>query len=86
MAEPVNEVKRPGMFISLIILSVVILINSLIIYFMYELEGKNCNCISDWRHDFIKYYAMFIIAWSILSLVLFAYLRSEEHTSELQSH
>jgi uncharacterized protein YacL len=33
----------------------------LIIRYIITLEDKLCNCVKDWRHDFIKYYSVGMI-------------------------
>ena len=38
-----------------------IIINSIIIYYLINLEDATCNCITDWRHNYIKYFSIFII-------------------------
>jgi hypothetical protein len=48
-------------------------LQGLIIYYLYNLEGVDCNCIHDWRHNFIKYCGMFFIFWAGL-LIIFALL------------
>jgi hypothetical protein len=52
------------------VMTIIILYNLLVIRYIYNLEDKQCGCISDWRHDFIKYYSMVIIAWSFLTIVM----------------
>ena len=44
-------------------------INILIIYYLINLEDVSCNCIKDWRHDYIKYVAVFNILCNILLLL-----------------
>ena len=41
-----------------------LIIQGLIIYYLYNLESKDCNCIRDWRHNYIKYFAIFIIIFN----------------------
>lgn len=38
------------------------------LYYLYKLEDANCNCVMDWRHNFVKY---FTIATLLLVLVVF---------------
>jgi hypothetical protein len=54
----------------LIVSGIIILFNSLIIYYLYLLEDSKCNCIRDWRHDFVKYYSMIMIAFLIINIFL----------------
>jgi len=54
-----------------IVLSLVsITIQSLIFYYIYNLEAVDCNCITDWRHNFIKFMAVFAILLSLTSILL----------------
>lgn len=41
----------------------IVIFQSAILYYLYNLEDADCNCIRDWRHNFIK-------AMSILSILL----------------
>ena len=54
----------------MVVSGVIILFNSLIIYYLYLLEDSKCNCIKDWRHDFVKYYSMIMIAFLIINMFL----------------
>jgi phosphoglycerol transferase MdoB-like AlkP superfamily enzyme len=56
-----------------------IITNSIIIFYLYHLEDTTCNCIRDWRHEFIKYIAMILIF--IDAIVLF-YKSFEDKISE----
>lgn len=47
-----------------------LIIQGSIIYYLYNLEDKDCNCIRDWRHNFIKYYSMTVIVISLLTFIL----------------
>ena len=38
-----------------------IIINSIILYYLINLEDVTCNCITDWRHNYIKYFSIFMI-------------------------
>ena len=63
------------------------IINGIILIYIIKLEHNNCNCIRDWRHNYIKYPAMFslfinyliffniaIINFkSIISIIIFIY-------------
>lgn len=66
----------PGfMFLSLtdfmfLALTIKVIYNIIILLYVYNLENKKCNCITDWRHDFIKYYTAAILIWIIISFVL----------------
>ena len=43
-----------------------VLYNLLILGYIYNLEGRLCNCFKDWRHNFIKYFCISLILWSII--------------------
>jgi hypothetical protein len=45
-----------------------IIINILILYYVVNLEDVTCNCITDWRHNYIKYVTIFILIMNILFL------------------
>ena len=37
---------------------IAVLYNILVVSYIVSLEDKKCGCITDWRHDFIKYYSI----------------------------
>jgi len=41
-----------------------LIIQCMIIYYLYNLESEDCNCIYDWRHNYIKYFAIFLIIFN----------------------
>ena len=45
-----------------------LIINIFIIYYLLNLEHKSCNCIRDWRHNYIKTLTIFNIILSSLNL------------------
>jgi hypothetical protein len=45
-----------------------IITNSIILFYLYHLEANTCNCIRDWRHDFLKYIAFILIFIDLISL------------------
>lgn len=47
-------------------LVVAIIIQGAILYYLYNLEGADCNCIRDWRHNFIKGMSIINILSSLL--------------------
>ena len=63
-------VASSGMAPVIVTTVVIVLYNLLILGYIYTLEDKMCNCIRDWRHDFIKYFAMAMIAYAVLVLAL----------------
>jgi len=46
-----------------------IIINSIIIYYLINLEDVTCNCINDWRHNYIKYFSIFMILINTLMFI-----------------
>lgn len=59
-----TEGKTDGGHINGLIFTVII--QGLILYYLYNLEGTECNCIRDWRHNYIKYFATFLIVYSAI--------------------
>jgi len=49
---------------------IVIIYNLLILGYLITLEGQQCNCIRDWRHEFLKYYSGMMIIYSIILIIL----------------
>ena len=47
-----------------------IIIQGSILYYLHNLESADCNCIKDWRHNYIKYFAILLICFYIISLVM----------------
>lgn len=47
---------------------IAIILNIIILYYIYQLEDITCNCIRDWRHDFIKYSSIFLIICEIIDI------------------
>lgn len=47
---------------------ITIFFNLLVLMYVMKLENKMCGCVSDWRHDFIKYYSMAIIGLGVIML------------------
>jgi hypothetical protein len=50
-----------------------LILNIFIIYYLLNLEDKTCNCIRDWRHNYIKITTIFNIILS--SLILFGLIK-----------
>ena len=49
---------------------IIIVTNSLIIYYLNNLEGVDCNCIINWRHSFLKIVSIiFLIIYSIILII-----------------
>ena len=51
-----------------LLIIICIISNGLIIYYLNNLEGETCNCVLDWRHNYLKY-SSFILG--VLFLILF---------------
>jgi hypothetical protein len=47
-----------------------ILYHLLVLGYIITLEGQKCDCIRDWRHDFIKYYSASMIVYGLIIIVL----------------
>jgi len=47
-----------------------VIIQGLILYYLYNLESIDCNCIRDWRHNYIKYFAIFLIVYSAINIII----------------
>ena len=47
-----------------------VLFQGLIIYYLYNLESVDCNCIRDWRHNYIKYFAIFLIVCAGICVII----------------
>ncbi len=50
-----------------------LIVNILIVYYLINLEAKTCNCIRDWRHNYIKFTTIFNII--LTSLILFGLIK-----------
>lgn len=50
-----------------------LIVNILIVYYLINLEDKTCNCIRDWRHNYIKFTTIFNII--LTSLILFGLIK-----------
>jgi hypothetical protein len=67
----INDPKNKPSMQSIIITTLfVILYHLLVLGYIITLEGQKCNCIRDWRHDFIKYYSASMIAYALIVIVL----------------
>ena len=47
---------------------ITIIYNLLIVSYIMQLEDAKCGCITDWRHDFIKYYSIALVIWAIITI------------------
>ena len=62
-----NMSDKVYMYIVLILIIICVISNGLIIYYLNNLEGETCNCVLDWRHNYLKY-ASVILGLSFLIL------------------
>lgn len=47
-----------------------ILYNLLVLIYLVKLEDNTCNCLRDWRHDFIKYFSTVLILLGVIKLLV----------------
>ena len=47
-----------------------IIFNLLVIMYIVNLEDKSCNCIYDWRHDYIKYFSCILVVLGMFTLLV----------------
>jgi hypothetical protein len=45
-----------------------ILYNLLIILYLINLENEACNCVMDWRHNYLKYFSSALVILGIIGL------------------
>ena len=57
---------------------IAILYNILVLRYIVSLEDKMCGCITDWRHDFIKYYNIAMIIWGFIT-IMFSLIASKSN-------
>lgn len=50
-----------------------VILQGSILYYLYNLEDADCNCIRDWRHNFCKAYALLVLAVGVI-IILFKHL------------
>jgi len=51
-------------FIALFIFSVIV--QGSVLYYLYNLDDADCNCIRDWRHNFCKVYALLVLGVGVI--------------------
>lgn len=49
---------------------IVIVLTSIILRYVLELEEKNCECAKAWQHQFIKYFAPVVIVFALIPLFI----------------
>jgi len=47
-----------------------IIIQGSVLYYLYNLEDADCNCIRDWRHNFCKAFALLVLFVGIVLIGL----------------
>ena len=67
---PMNTNKSEGKTSHINGFILTLIIQCLILYYLYNLESTDCNCIRDWRHNYIKYFAIFIIVYSAMNIII----------------
>ena len=55
-----------------------IIYNLCVLGYILNIESKDCNCFRDWRHNFMKYYSILLIIWSILNITFKLYNSKNE--------
>jgi len=61
-----NAVGKLGTRMMLFGFCLSIIVQGSILYYLYNLEDVDCNCIRDWRHNFCKGYALLVLFLGIL--------------------
>ena len=51
-------------------LIITIIVQGLIIYYLYNLESADCKCIKDWRHNYIKFFAVLLICFKLICIAM----------------
>ena len=49
---------------------VIIILNSLILRYVHELESKQCKCANVWQHEMIKYVSPIVIIFSLIFICM----------------
>lgn len=65
-----EAVKQYLIQVAVIMIFISILYQGVILNYVINLEGDLCNCIRDWRHNFIKYFSAAMIGWFLIVLLL----------------
>ena len=52
----------------------------LLLAYLIKLENKSCNCIRDWRHDFLKYFSIAMIFWASIIYALSIKLKDNSNS------
>lgn len=66
-----NTHYKQTSFTFIVIASIITIIyNLLILGYLITLEGQKCNCIMDWRHNYIKFFSSIMIIWALIIILL----------------
>lgn len=66
-----NKIDTKPSLMSAIMTSVIVIVyNLLILGYLITLEGQQCDCIRDWRHEFLKYYSGMMIIYSLIVIII----------------
>ncbi len=67
-------------FMSVVIILILLLIsiNSVIIYYLHNLEGEICNCVLNWRHNYLKY-SFFILGIALIPILFIYKSKNVQH-------
>ena len=52
--------------LNIISLLVALAINGIVLYYVYQIEDKACECVIDWKHDYVKYVVMINLVFVVL--------------------
>ena len=47
-----------------------VIVQGSVLYYLYNLEDADCNCIRDWRHNFCKVYALLVLCVGVILIGL----------------
>lgn len=66
------DTKNHNMIQIFLIIAFVIsvIVQGSILYYLYNLEDADCNCIRDWRHNFCKAYALLVLGVGVILIGL----------------
>lgn len=64
-----SKPEKPSKKLIVLVSLIVVIYNVLIFNYIVQLENKKCGCITDWRHDFIKYFSSAIVIWGMISIL-----------------
>ena len=55
----------------IILTLIIVMYHLLVLGYLITLENAKCNCIMDWRHNFLKYYSIIMIFVSLFILIIY---------------